>query len=130
MVKFSYTLANWQTEIINSFYIAKTEYKLSRKTGQITVGYKRLNNALMERLNGTVKLITKAANGYTNWERFRNRCMLVLEKGIEFAIDEKDKSVKMVEKGAHHLGQVMSPLDPLNEIGYMPPQVISKIKFS
>lgn len=98
MVKFSYTLANWQTEIINSFYIAKTEYKLSRKTGQITVGYKRLNNALMERLNGTVKLITKAANGYTNWERFRNRCMLVLEKGIEFAIDEKDKSVKMVEK--------------------------------
>ncbi len=42
--------------------------------------------------------VTKAANGYRNWERFRNRCMLVLEKGIDFEIDKDDGSVKMVEK--------------------------------
>ncbi len=40
----------------------------------------------------------KSGNGYTNWERFRNRVMLILEKGIEFEIDEKDGRVKMVAK--------------------------------
>ena len=59
---------------------------------------KRINNALMENRNAIIKLVTKAANGYRNWERFRNRCMLVLEKGIDFEIDKDDGSVKMVEK--------------------------------
>ena len=52
----------------------------------------------MENRNAIIKLVTKAANGYRNWERFRNRCMLVLEKGIDFEIDKNDGSVKMVEK--------------------------------
>lgn len=52
----------------------------------------------MENRNAIIKLVTKAANGYRNWERFRNRCMLVLEKGIDFEIDKDDGSVKMVEK--------------------------------
>ena len=34
---------------------------------------------------------------------------------------ERQKRKDGRKKGAHHLGQVMSPLDPLNEIGYMPP---------
>lgn len=59
---------------------------------------KRVNNALIENSNGVIKLLTKAANGYTNWNRFRNRCMLILEKDIEFEIDKKDGNVKMVEK--------------------------------
>ena len=52
----------------------------------------------MENRNAIIKLVTKAANGYRNWDRFRNRCMLVLEKGIHFEIDKNDGSVKMVEK--------------------------------
>ena len=48
--------------------------------------------------NAIIDLVTKAANGYCNWDRFRNRCMLVLEKGIEFEIDKNNGSVKMVEK--------------------------------
>ena len=52
----------------------------------------------MENRNAIIKLVTKAANGYRNWERFRNRCMLVLEKGIDFEIDKDDSSIKMVEK--------------------------------
>ena len=52
----------------------------------------------MENRNAIIKLVTKAANGYRNWERFRNCCMLVLEKGIDFEIDKDDGSVKMVEK--------------------------------
>ena len=52
----------------------------------------------MKNHNTIIKWITKVANGYRNWERFRNRCMLVLEKGIDFEIDKDDGSVKMVEK--------------------------------
>ena len=53
---------------------------------------------MMENRNAIIKLVTKAANGYLNWERFRNRCMLILEKGIDFEIDKDDGSIKMVEK--------------------------------
>ena len=93
MVKFSYTMFNWKKEIINSFTVSKAVYRISKETGEITVEKKRINNALMENRNGVIKLITKAANGYTNWERFRNRCMLVLEKGITFEINKDDGSV-------------------------------------
>ena len=98
LVAFSKTLSNWKVEIINSFCISKAEYNVSKDTGEITVEQKRINNALMENRNAIIKLVTKAANGYRNWERFRNRCMLVLEKGIDFEIDKDDGSVKMVEK--------------------------------
>ena len=98
LVAFSKTLSNWKVEIINSFCTSKAEYNVSKDTGEITVEQKRINNALMENRNAIIKLVTKAANGYRNWERFRNRCMLVLEKGIDFEIDKDDGSVKMVEK--------------------------------
>ena len=78
--------------------ISKAEYNVSKDTGEITEEQKRINNALMENRNAIIKLVTKAANGYRNWERFRNRCMLVLEKGIDIEIDKDDGSVKMVEK--------------------------------
>ena len=71
---------------------------VSKDTGEITVEQKRINNALMKNHNAIIKLVTKAANGYRNWERFRNRCMLALEKGIDFEIDKDDGSIKMVEK--------------------------------
>ena len=71
---------------------------VSKGIGEITVEQKRINNALMKNHNAIIKWITKVANGYRNWERFRNRCMLVLEKGIDFEIDKDDGSVKMVEK--------------------------------
>lgn len=34
--------------------------------------------------NAIIKSVTKAANGFRNWEQFRNRCMLVLENVIDF----------------------------------------------
>ena len=98
MVKFSYTMFNWKKEIINSFTVSKAVYSVSKNTGEVTVEKKRISNALMENRNGIIKLITKAANGYTNWERFRNRCMLVLEKNITFEINKKDGSVHMTTK--------------------------------
>lgn len=98
LIRFGYTMINWKKEIINSFTINRTVYNVSKKTGKVSVEYKKINNAKIERANSTIKSITKAANGYTNWNRFRNRVMLILEKGIEFEIDEKDGQVKMVAK--------------------------------
>jgi transposase len=48
----------------------------------------------MENRNAIIKLVTKTANGYRNWDRFRNRCMLILEKGIDFEIDRITESLK------------------------------------
>ena len=45
-----------------------------------------------------IKLVTKTANDYRNWDRFRNRCMLILEKGIDFEIDKNDGSIKLIKK--------------------------------
>lgn len=52
----------------------------------------------MENQNAIIKLVTKSVNGYRNWDRFRNRCMLVLEKDIDFEIDKNDGSIKMIAK--------------------------------
>ena len=52
----------------------------------------------MENRNAIIKLVTKTATGYRNWDRFRNRCMLILEKGIYFEIDKIDGSIKIIEK--------------------------------
>ena len=115
---FSKTLSNWKVEIINSFCISKAVYNVSKDTGEITVEQKRINNALMENRNAIIKLVTKAANGYRNWDRFRNRCMLVLEKGIDFEIDKNDGSVKMVEKK-----------DPDNQIECCPSPILAINRF-
>lgn len=79
---------------------------------------KRINNALMENRNAIIKLVTKAANGYRNKERFRNRCMLVLKKGIDFEIDKDDINVKMVEKK-----------DPDNQIKCCPSPILAINRF-
>ena len=77
---------------------------VSKDTGEITVEQKRINNALSENCNVIIKLVTKAANGYRNWERFRNRRMLIFKKGIDFEIDKDNGSIKIVEK--KELGQL------------------------
>ena len=71
---------------------------VSKDTGVITVEQKRINNALVENRNAIIKLVTKTANDYRNWNRFRNRCMLILEKGIDFEIDKNDGSIKLIKK--------------------------------
>ena len=65
MSKFANTLVRWKPEIINSFIIIKS-------TG------KRMNTAIVENRNKTIKLIKHSSNGYQNWERFRNRVLLCL----------------------------------------------------
>lgn len=63
MSPFTNTLTNWKTEIINSFIIVDDKSK------------RRMNTAIVENRNKTIKLIKHASNGYLNWERFRNRIL-------------------------------------------------------
>lgn len=80
MQEFSRTLRNWKQEIINSFIIVKYDYRVDKDTGHVVVSAKKLNNGLMENRNSLLKTIKKNSNGYTNWERFRNRCLYVLRR--------------------------------------------------
>ncbi|MDY6282871.1 MAG: transposase, partial [Erysipelotrichaceae bacterium] len=80
MKEFSRTLISWREEIINSFIVVKQRHTVDKDTGQVVLSDIKLNNGLTENRNSIIKTIKKAANGYTNWERFRSRCLYVLRK--------------------------------------------------
>ncbi|MCD7808347.1 MAG: transposase [Erysipelotrichaceae bacterium] len=61
MSKFANTLSVWKNEIIASFMIIDN-------TG------KKMNTAIVENRNKTIKLIKHSSNGFLNWSRFRNKC--------------------------------------------------------
>jgi len=67
-------LANWETEIINSF---------------IRVHGKRLSNGPMESLNGRIDKIMDDGCGYSNFGRFRNRVMFGLNKDEPITYNKK-----------------------------------------
>ena len=67
--KFSDTLTQWKSEIINSFI-------------KIPIINKKMNNGLIENRNKSIKLIKHSSNGYTNWNRFRARVLYSLNDNI------------------------------------------------
>lgn len=91
MIKFSNNLINWKQEIINSFTIVGAEYKVEADKGQVVVCNKKVNNAIIENRNKIIKCIKNNANGYTNWLRFRNRVMYVLDPNATFSLEPKEK---------------------------------------
>ena len=91
MIKFSNNLINWKQEIINSFTIVDTEYKVEADKGQVVVCNKKVNNAIIENRNKIIKCIKNNANGYTNWSRFRNRVMYVLDSNATFSLEPREK---------------------------------------
>lgn len=68
------TLNQWKPEIINSFTVLPGSAQ------------KRINNALIENRNKTIKLIKHSSNGYTNWNRFRNRVLYCLNDDVEASL--------------------------------------------
>ena len=72
MSPFANTLTNWKKEIINSFIIV--DDKLNRK----------MNTAIVENRNRSIKLLKHASNGYLKWERFRNRILYTLNEDTTF----------------------------------------------
>ncbi|WP_270744177.1 hypothetical protein [Holdemanella biformis] len=83
MIKFSNNLINWKQEIINSFTIVGAEYKVEADKGQVVVCNKKRNKI--------IKCIKNNANGYTNWLRFRNRVMYVLDPSATFSLEPREK---------------------------------------
>ena len=79
------TLDNWKIEITNSFIKTQKKYQVDNKTKTI---YTRVSNGPIEGKNKYIKIILKLANGYSNFSRFRNRAMYILNKD-SIASDEK-----------------------------------------
>ncbi|UNT95952.1 transposase [Allobaculum mucilyticum] len=77
---FGQTVVNWFREIVNSFEIVKTEYVVDKKNGKARRKDHRLTSSMIENRNKLVKQIKNNANGYTNWKRFRNRVLYVLNR--------------------------------------------------
>lgn len=73
LVPFANTLTQWKAEIINSFII-------------IPGMNKKMNNALIENRNKTIKLLKHSSNGYTCWKRFRNRVLYTINDDEKFKL--------------------------------------------
>ncbi len=73
LVPFANTLTQWKPEIINSFII-------------IPGINKKMNNALIENRNKTIKLLKHSSNGYTCWKRFRNRVLFTINEDEKFKL--------------------------------------------
>lgn len=94
MNAFAKTLKKWRKEIINSFHIAGYEYQIDQSTGHVAAQEKKMNNAIIENSNSIIKCIKKNANGYTNWTRFRNRVLYVLDKNSSYSMYPMKKEKK------------------------------------
>lgn len=91
---FGDTLAYWKNEIANSFYIVGHSYIVDKDTGEVTSKAKKMNNGIIENRNKIIKCVKNNANGYTNWSRFRNRLLYVLNKDSTFNLYPKNKETK------------------------------------
>ena len=74
MLEVAKTLSAWKEYIINSFIHVGDS--LSKKDGKP----KRLSNGPIEAVNSRIEKINMNGNGYTNFFRFRNRCIHVINK--------------------------------------------------
>lgn len=95
--EFSKTLTKWKNEIINSFYILGYEYKVDSEQGHVDAQYKKMNNAIIENRNSIIKILKKNANGYTNWTRFRNRILYVLDSDSTYSLYPINKKKEIKE---------------------------------
>lgn len=86
MNAFAHTLKKWKKEIVNSFHIVGYKYQVSQSTGRVAAQQMKMNNAIIENRNSIIKCIKKNANGYTNWTRFRNRILYVLDKNSTYSM--------------------------------------------
>lgn len=83
MVKVGQTLDRWKEYIINSFHL------ISNKNTK-----RRISNGPIEGRNKYLKIILKLANGYSNFKRFRNRCMYVLNKHESYSTVKLPNNIK------------------------------------
>lgn len=80
IMKFRKTLNHWYGEILTSF---------------ILIDGRRLSNGIMESRNGIAKKIKNNANGYYNFNRYRNRCLYVMNKDAQPSLSKSEKVIRM-----------------------------------
>lgn len=84
---FAIVLRKWKKEIVNSFIIVSHSYKIDKDTGIVLSKENRMNNGIIENRNKVIKCIKHNSNGFTNWERFRNRVLYVLDPNATFFLN-------------------------------------------
>ncbi len=72
-IEIAKTLAHWKKYIINSFIMINNIDH---------TGKRRLSNGPIEGINSIIEKININGNGYTNFFRFRNRCIYVVNKNV------------------------------------------------
>lgn len=79
------TLSTWKEYILNSFI--KVEECLDKDGNP-----RRLSNGPIEGINSIIEKINVNGNGYTNFWRFRNRCIYVINKDVPILNTPKKKT--------------------------------------
>lgn len=99
MQHFGKTMRKWRNEIVNSFIPIDRSYKV-RRDGYVTSQDHRMHNGIIENRNKIIKCLKNNANGYTNWERFRNRILYVLDPETSHSLEPiyPSKAVKKQKK--------------------------------
>ena len=91
MISMGVTLQNWHDEILNSFN--KMTKKVTSSDGSRKTVTVRVTSGPVEGRNKYIKLILNLANGYTNFDRFRNRAMFVLNKRESWSENKLENNI-------------------------------------
>lgn len=83
------TLSTWKEYILNSFITIKDCFDEDGKP-------RRLSNGPIEGINSMIEKININDNGYSNFDRFKNRCIYVINK--EYIIRGRPKKSKQHNK--------------------------------
>lgn len=86
MQHFGKMMHKWRNEIVNSFIPIDRTNKV-RRDGYVTSQDHRMYNGIIENRNKIIKCLKNNTNGYTNWERFRNRILYVLDPKVGHSLE-------------------------------------------
>ena len=73
---------NSQLEEFRTFGKLLNRWKINIKNSFIRINGKRLSNGPMEGINSRIKTMMKSANGFRNFNRFRNRVIYSINKNV------------------------------------------------
>lgn len=79
MIEVAKTLSTWKEYIINSFIVIPDSLDSNNKP-------RRLSNGPIECLNNIIKKIYTNGNGFSNFWRFRKRCIYCINKDLTFIL--------------------------------------------
>jgi transposase len=96
MMSMGLTLSNWRQEILNSFHTMNK--KVTSSDGSRKSITARVTSGPVEGRNKYIKILLKLANGYVNFNRFRNRAMYVLNRSESYSSDKLENGIPHRQK--------------------------------